>query len=274
MQKKIACVNDISGIGKCSLTVALPLISALRCQCCPLPTSVLSSQTGYPVYSFVDLTDSMKEYIDAWHKLNQKFDTIYSGFLGSKNQIKLVEHLINLNHGSYVVVDPILGDLGKIFPFFSEEDVFEMKKLVSMANLITPNITEANLILGRKTDFLDYTDDELLSICRELSDIGPESVVITGFIKNDEIINICYERKNDQIIKIGKHYNKISFSGTGDIFTSTITALITRGYGLSESVEIATDFIYESVGFTAKQKKFDRNDGIMFEEFLNLLFKY
>src|SRR3712207_1438690 len=100
-QNKIACINDISGLGKCSLTVAIPIISALKCQCCPLPTSVLSSQTGYPKFSFVDLTSTMDEYINVWQELKAKFDTIYSGFLGSSRQIKLVENLISNNPSSF-----------------------------------------------------------------------------------------------------------------------------------------------------------------------------
>ena len=125
-QKKIACINDISGLGKCSLTVAIPIISALKCQCCPLPTSVLSSQTGYPKFSFVDLTDSIEEYIDIWQELRANFDTIYSGFLGSSRQIKLVENLIKNNPDSFVIVDPVLADNGKMFPIFTDEDVVEM----------------------------------------------------------------------------------------------------------------------------------------------------
>lgn len=274
MQKKIACVNDISGIGKCSLTVALPIISALKCQCCPLPTSVLSSQTGYPEYTFVDLTDSMMDYIDTWHRLNQKFDTIYSGFLGSSKQIKLVEHLISLNKDSYVIVDPVLGDLGEIFPIFNENDVIEMRKLVTMADLITPNITEANLILGIDPKKLDNSDEELLNICKKLCDLGPEKIIITGVISDNYIYNVCYDKSSGKMEKIGTPFNKMSFSGTGDTFTSIVSSLITRGFDLIESVKIATDFILNAVEFTSKQENVDRNDGIMFEYFLDTLFKY
>ncbi|MEG0250314.1 MAG: pyridoxamine kinase [Peptostreptococcus sp.] len=271
MQKKVACVNDISGVGKCSLTVALPIISALKCQCCPLPTSVLSSQTGYPKYTFTDLTDSIQEYIQVWHDLGQEFDTIYSGFLGSAEQIKLVENLINLNKNSFVIVDPVLADLGVLFPIFDDNHVNEMKKLVSMANLITPNITEANLLAGRKADSFDYDDEQLLQLCRELSDLGPKSVIITGFETNGSIMNICYDSSKDTISKIGNKYNKLSFSGTGDIFTSIVTGMVTRGFDINDSVKCATDFIYDTVNYTVKDQNFDRNDGILFESFLDRL---
>lgn len=270
-QKKIACVNDISGVGKCSLTVALPIISALKCQCCPLPTSVLSSQTGYPKYTFTDLTDSMQSYIDVWHDLGQKFDTIYSGFLGSTEQIKIVENLINLNKNSFVIVDPVLADLGVLFPIFDDNHVKEMKKLVSMADLITPNITEANLLADRKSDSFDYNDEELLQLCRDLSKIGPNSVIITGFETNGCIMNICYDSSKDKITKIGNKYNKLSFSGTGDIFTSIVTAMVSRSFDINESVQCATDFIYDAVNYTVEDGDFDRNDGICFESFLHRL---
>ena len=271
MQKKIACINDISGIGKCSLTVALPIISALKCQCCPLTTSVLSSQTGYPKYSFKDLTNSMEEYIQVWQDLGREFDTIYSGFLGSRKQIQIVENFINLNKNAFVIVDPILADLGSIFPIFNDDDVDEMRNLVSMANLITPNITEANLLAKRPSDFFDYGDTSMLELCRDLSEIGPEYVIITGFEKGDKIYNICYDAKEDEICQIGVKYNNVSFSGTGDTFTSIVAGMVTRGFSIRESVQTASDFIYDAVNYTVKHENFDRNDGILFEYFLDRL---
>lgn len=273
MQKRIACINDISGIGKCSLTVALPIISALKCQCCPLPTSVLSSQTGYPKYSFVDLTDSMPDFIDTWGELKQNFDAIYSGFLGSSKQIKIVEDLINENPNSFVIVDPVLGDNGVLFPVFNAEDVYEMKKLITMADLITPNITEANLLLGNVIDDFNYSDKELLDICESLANLGPRYVVITGYEENSTINNICFDAYTKKFFKIGSQYNKVSFSGTGDIFTSIISALIVRNFTLEESVKIANDFIFESVNYTSQMEVYDRNDGILFEYFLDKLVK-
>lgn len=273
MQKKIACINDISGIGKCSLTVALPIISSLKCQCCPLPTSVLSSQTGYPHYTFVDLTEHIQDYIDTWKKLDQKFDTIYSGFLGSKKQIIQVENLINDNPDAFVVVDPILADLGEMFPIFTDEDVYEMKKLVSKADLITPNITEANLLCGRQIDFFDYDMSSLKDLCKSLAKLGPNYIIITGFTDGDNIYNITYSKNDESFNSIGTKYNKLSFSGTGDIFTSIVASLMTRDFSMVDSVKIATDFIYNAVKYTEHMEFKDRNDGILFEEFLGTLCK-
>ncbi|WP_101772977.1 pyridoxamine kinase [Peptostreptococcus faecalis] len=273
MQKKIACINDISGIGKCSLTVALPIISALKCQCCPLPTSVLSSQTGYPKYTFTDLTDGIDEYINTWSELGQTFDTIYSGFLSSSKQINLVHSLINKNKSAFVVVDPVLADHGILFPIFTENDIIDRIKLISKADLITPNLTEANLLTGRQPNKLNYTDSELLSLCKDLTDLGPNSIIVTGFESNSKIYNICYQKGDKSISKIGIDYNKVSFSGTGDIFTSIVTAMMTRGFDIEKSVTTATSFIYDAVAYTVDQGDYDRNDGIIFEYFLDRLTK-
>ena len=270
VQKKIACVNDISGIGKCSLTVALPIISALKSQCCPITTAVLSSQTGYPKYTFRDLSDDLDDYIDVLDKLEKKFDIIYSGFLGSKNQISKVKKLIK-NNSSFVVVDPVLGDNGRRFSIFDDDFLVEMKSLVSSADLITPNITEANILLDRKIDFFDYNRDELKKICIDLSNMGPNLVIITGFVKDNKIQNISYDKISDKMDIISVDYNSVSFSGTGDIFTSIITGLIARNYSLKDSVKIATKFISDAVEFTTKQNFYDRNDGILFEFFLDKL---
>lgn len=271
LQKKIACVHDISGIGKCSLTVALPIISSLKCQCIPVTTAVLSSQTGYPKYTFRDLSEDLDQYIDVLNELNQSFDCIYSGFLGSKNQIKSVERLINYNKNALVVVDPVLGDNGNRFSIFDDEFVSEMKTLVEMADLITPNITEANLLLDRKIDHMNYTDTELKEICIKLSKMGPKYIVITGFVRDNQIYNICYDSTTDTIDMIGVDYNEISFSGTGDTFTSIIVAMMARGLQLENAVDAATNFIKKSVDYTAQQGNLDRNDGILFEYFLSEL---
>lgn len=271
MQNKIACVNDISGLGKCSLTVALPIISALKCQCCPMPTSVLSAQTGFSDYSLVDLTDNMDIYLKKWSKLDVKFDAIYSGFLSSVKQIGIVEKLISNYPEAMVVIDPIMGDNGLLFRTFTIKFVQKMKRLVSSADLITPNITEANLLLGRKIDKLNYTDKELKELCIDLANMGPKMIVITGVISDGTIYNISYEKDGDKFDKIGTPYDGKSYSGTGDIFTSIITALVVRGFDLKEAIEKATDFISTSVAETSKDENRDRNMGICFEPFIDML---
>lgn len=267
MLKKVAAINDLSGIGKCSLTVAIPILSALKVQCCPFPTAILSSQTGFSEYTFLDLTKEMKEYSSTWKKLNLEVDTICSGFLGSIDQIDIVINFIKENPNAFVIVDPVLGDNGLLYPVFDKDSCKKMKELVKHSDLITPNITEACLLLNK--DFKkDFSENEIISIAKDLSNIGPQKVIITGIAKDNMIYNLSYDKANDKYFTYGLEYNKCSYSGTGDIFVSIICGLITNGYNLDFAVKTASDFIYKCVSYTSKYKV-DRNHGVMFEMFLN-----
>ena len=267
MLKKVAAINDLSGIGKCSLTAAIPILSALKVQCCPFPTAILSSQTGFSEYTFLDLTKEMKKYSDTWKKLNLELDTIYSGFLGSIEQIDIVINFIKENPKSFVIVDPVLGDNGFLYPIFNEYTCKKMKNLVKHSNLITPNITEACLLLNKKLK-KDFSENEIVNIAKNLSDLGPEKVIITGITKDNMIYNLSYDKINNKSFTYGLEYNKCSYSGTGDIFVSIICALVTRNYDLDFAVKTASDFIYKCVSYTSKYEN-DRNQGVMFEMFLN-----
>lgn len=267
MLKKVAAINDLSGIGKCSLTVAIPILSALKVQCCPFPTAILSSQTGFSEYTFLDLTKEMENYSNTWKNLNLKIDTICSGFLGSINQIDIVNNFIKENPKAFVIVDPVLGDDGLLYPIFNEETCIKMKDLVMNSNLITPNITEACLLLNKKFK-KDFSHDEIINIAKDLSNLGPEKVIITGIIRDEKIYNLSYDKNTNKSFTYGLEYNKCSYSGTGDIFVSIICGLITNNYDLDVSVKIASDFIYKCVSYTSKYEN-DRNQGVMFEMFLN-----
>ncbi|WP_343343199.1 pyridoxamine kinase [Terrisporobacter petrolearius] len=267
MLKKVAAINDLSGIGKCSLTVAIPILSTLKVQCCPFPTAILSSQTGFSEYTFLDLTDEMKKYSNTWKNLNLEIDTICSGFLGSIDQIDIVSNFIKENPQSFVIVDPVLGDDGVMYPIFSEKTCEEMKNLVIHSNLITPNITEACLLLNKEFR-KNFSEKEIINIAKDLSDLGPEKVIITGIIRNEMIYNLSYDRKTNKSFTYGLKYNKCSYSGTGDIFVSIICGLITNNYDLDFAVKTASDFIYKCVSYTSKYEN-DRNQGVMFEMFLN-----
>ena len=266
MIKKVAAINDLSGIGKCSLTVALPILSALKVQCCPLPTAILSSQTGFSEYTFLDLTNEIENY-NTWKKLNLNIDTICSGFLGSIHQIDIVINFIKENKDALVIVDPVLGDGGILYPIFNEETCSKMKDLVKYSDLITPNLTEACL-LTNKDYHEDYSEDELINIAKSLCELGPNKVIITGIIKNDMIYNLSYDSIKDKSLLYGLKYNNRSYSGTGDIFVSIISALVTNGFDLDFAVKTASDFIYRCISYTSTYET-DRNHGVMFEMFLN-----
>lgn len=267
MLKRVAAINDLSGIGKCSLTVAIPILSALKVQCCPFPTAILSSQTGFSEYTFLDLTEEMRKYSNTWKNLKLEIDTIYSGFLGSLDQIDIVSNFIKENSQAFVIVDPVLGDDGLLYPIFNEETCNKMKNLVMHSNLITPNITEACLLLDKELK-KDFVEEEIIDIAKDLSNLGPEKVIITGIIMDEMIYNLSYDRETDKSFMYGLKYNKCSYSGTGDIFVSIICGLITNDYDLEFAVKVASDFIYKCISYTCKYEN-DRNQGVMFEMFLN-----
>ncbi|MEF9990514.1 MAG: pyridoxamine kinase [Romboutsia sp.] len=267
MLKKVAAINDLSGIGRCSLTVAIPILSSLKVQCCPFPTAILSSQTGYPEFTFLDFTKHMNQYSSVWKSLKQEFDCIYSGFLGSKDQIQIVTNFIKENNSPFIVVDPVLGDNGELYPVFTEDMCHKIKDLVKLSHLTTPNLTEACFLTNRDYTKSTFTRNELIEIAKDVSSLGPDKVVITGIIEDDNILNLGYDKENNSIFFTSVKYNNCSYSGTGDIFTSILCGLLLNNHDLNFSVNHATDFIYKVINYT-HQFETDRNDGVMFENFL------
>lgn len=268
--KKVAAVHDLAGIGRCSLTAAIPILSVLGVQACPLPTAILSCQTDYPNFHFFDFTNEMKPYIDTWNGMELKFDGIYSGFLGSEDQINIVIDLIEKHKEALIVVDPVMGDNGEKYKTYTVEMCNRVKELVRHADVVTPNLTECCILTDRKYD--DITnEDSLLDIAKEIAELGPEKVVITGFIKGDEVITFAYDKKNNKSFFVYSSYNKKSYSGTGDIFTSIICGMLVNGFEFKKSVEKACDFIEKAVDITALENANEKN-GILFEPLLKELF--
>lgn len=183
-QKKIAMINDLSGYGRCSLTVAIPLLSAMGIQCCPVPTSILSNHTGFPVWFFDDYTDKMGAYLEKWRELALTFDGIATGFLGSERQIQMVMEAIAQfkTPDTRVIVDPIMGDHGKAYATYTPKMCREMEKLVRLADVVTPNVTESCILTGREYKAWGWSRKELEAMAREIQAMGPGFVVITGVV--------------------------------------------------------------------------------------------
>lgn len=268
--KKVATINDLSGIGRCSLTAAIPVLAALGVQCCPFPTAVLSSQTEFDKYTFLDITDEMIRYKETWNELGIKFDCIYSGFLGSEKQIDIVLDFAEEKENSLIVVDPVMGDNGLLYDTFTEEMCKKMKRLVSIANIVTPNLTEACILTGEVYHKYGTSNEQVMKIARGIASMGPEKVIITGIIRENKIYNYAYDRNEDKFFVVESEFNHESYSGTGDIFTSIIIGLLLNGHDLNYSIKNATNFIYNAINFTSK---FNSNpkEGIMFELFLKEL---
>jgi len=269
-QKKIAIINDFSGFGRCSITVALPIISAMKVQCCPVPTAIFSNHTGFPSYFFDDYTEKMESYIKEWKKLKLRFDGISTGFLGSKEQIEIVMNFFRdfRTKDNIIIVDPVMGDYGKTYTTFSKEMCLEMKRLVNYADILTPNITEACILTD--TQYQEkWKVAQIMEIACKLRQMGPEKIVITGVIQGDFIANFCFEKGQEPKMLRG-HRVGTQRSGTGDIFASVIAADAINGVPFRQSVKKASNFIKKCL-----QRSIELNipvtDGVCFEEVLSSL---
>lgn len=266
-QKKIAVINDFSGFGRCSISVALPVISMLRIQCCPLPTSIFSNHTGFPSYFFDDYTAKMPAYIAQWKELGLQFDGICTGFLGSKEQIRIVTDFFKdfKTEKNLVIVDPVMGDYGKTYSTYTQDMCLEMKKLVSYADILTPNVTEACILTDtpyqEKFRLKDYE-----SMALSLSKQGPKKIVITGIVQGDFIANYCFEEGQPPKI-IRSHKVGTQRSGTGDIFAAIIAADAVNGVPFRDSVKKASRFIKKCI-LKSIELDIPLTDGVCFEEVL------
>ena len=269
-QKKIAVINDFSGFGRCSIAVALPIISTLKIQCCPLPTSIFSNHTGFDSFFFDDYTDKMPLYINEWKKLGLQFDGITSGFLGSKKQIEIVTQFFKdfKTKENIIIVDPVMGDYGKIYATYTKEMCEEMKELVQYADIITPNITE--LCILTDTPYQEkWKISELEKMTEELAEKGPEKIVVTGIVQKEFIANFCYEKgKPSKTLRC--HRVGTQRSGTGDVFSSIIAADAVNQVPFDKSVKKASNFIKKCI-LKSIEMDIPVTDGVCFEELLQTL---
>ena len=270
-QKKLAIINDFSGFGRCSLTVALPIISVMKVQACPVPTSIFSNHTAYPSFFFDDYTSRMQPYIDEWKKLGLSFDGILSGFLGSVEQIQIVTRFFRDFKGpeTTIIVDPIMGDDGSLYRTYTRQMCVEMRRLIAYADIITPNLTEACFLTETPYHAGPQHMKELAALAEKLSAMGPEKVVITGICQGDSIANYCYERGKEPRIR-RSHKVGTTRCGTGDVFSSIIAADAVNKVEFSSSVKKASSFVKRCI---EKSVELDipREDGVCFEEFLKRL---
>ena len=269
-QKKIAVINDFSGFGRCSIAVALPILSVMKVQCCPLPTSIFSNHTGFPSYFFEDYTSRMVPYMQEWKKLDLHFNGICSGFLGSKEQIEIVKKFFKefKTEETQIIVDPVMGDYGKPYPSYTEEMCGEMKKLVEFADILTPNVTEACVLTD--TPYKEkWKIEEIQEMAEKIHAMGPKKIAITGIVQGGFIANFCYE-EGQQPKVLRTHKEGTQRSGTGDIFASIIAADAVNGVPFYKSVKKASDFIKKCI-IRSQELDIPLTDGVCFEEVLGKL---
>ncbi len=270
-QKKIAVINDISGFGRCSAAVSLPVISHMRVQACLLPTSIFSNHTGFPSYYYNDFTDKMPRFMEEWKKLDLRFEGIASGFLGSAEQIEIVREFIRQfrDDRTQVIIDPVMGENGKAYPTYTEEMCDKMKHLVEYADILTPNVTEACMLTGMPFKDKNWQRKELLEMMARLRELGAKKIVVSGLDSGQFISNAVSENHGECKLIRQKRVGKVR-SGTGDIFSSIIAADCVNGVDFETSVRKAAAFVQECIRVT---ERFDipETDGVCFEEVLHKL---
>lgn len=272
---RVAAIHDLSGFGRASLTVAIPVLSSMGFQVCPMPTAVLSSHTeGFFDYSFLDLTAEMQRFVEHWQRLGLRFDGIYSGFLGSVHQADIVAQCIDTLRAPHgiVVVDPVLGDNGIVEPTMNMDMVRRMQFLVSKADVITPNFTEMALLLDEP--YVETMEQStLLAHLRRLADMGPRIVVVTSVhVKDSEKVRsvVAYDREQDAFWKVDCRYIPAHYPGTGDTFASVLTGSLLQGDSLPIAMDRAVHFVTMGIRATFGHGLPSR-EGILLEGVLPLL---
>ena len=293
---RLAMINDIAGFGRCSTTVSLPVISVMKVQVCPVPTSVLSNHLGFPLCHFDDYTSHMRDYIKIWKELGLTFDGLYCGFLGNEEQIDIVREFVEMFRPPLFLLDPVMGDHGRAYSSITETHIQKMKELLPLADIITPNITEACLLTGTPWKDGEWTMQELSGLCLKLATLCQTdstlslsehfhdasnsvidtsrtvsrrtSIVITGIRQGDSLVNFLW---NDGVYTtVSTPIAGASRPGTGDIFASILAADAVRGETLLSSVQKAANFVGLCIAGSEKAGT-PVQEGVVFEKYLAAL---
>ena len=264
--KRIMTVQDISCVGKCSLTVALPIISAAGVEAGVLPTAVLSTHTAFPKFTFCDLTDEIQPISDTLNELAIDFDAIYTGYLGSHKQLSLVGDFIDRfkKEDTFVLIDPVMADHGVLYKGFTEDFARNMATLAGKADLVVPNITEAAFMLGVPYT-PDYDEDYIKWLLRELTGLGCPRAALTGIsFEEDKIGVYYYDSTTDEYFSYFNEKLPVAYHGTGDVYASAALGAIMSGMSIPDALSVAVDFTLESMRETEKDEN-RRFYGVNFE---------
>ena len=262
---RVAAVHDMCGYGKCSLGVAIPVLSAAGCDVCPVPTGLFSSHTAFPGWYMHDTTEMLSDYLDAWGKIGVEIDAVYSGFLGAPEQVDRIRDIYVSYPGALRVVDPVMADHGKVYPTYTPELCAAMAELACGADILTPNLTEAAIILGEQWAGTDISDAEAHRLIDALIAKGAKHVVLKGIQrKGDNLIRNFVAGENCNFFEAQNEYLPYMLHGTGDLYCSCLLAAVMAGRSLQSAVEFAGNFVHDAMIVSAQQPDF-KNRGVSFE---------
>ncbi len=269
---RCAAVHDLSGLGRCSLSVILPAMSVMGVQVCPLPTAVLSTHTGgFGAPARRDLTDYLTEALAHYRALGLPMECIYTGYLGGVRQVALCQALFAEYPHAMKVVDPVMGDHGKLYHGFTPELVQGVRELATHADVITPNLTEAALLLGEEPNTAPLSLGQARSLLARLSALGPRVTVITGAaLTTGEYANLCYDKERGGYWKSVSEYLPVRYPGTGDLFAAVLTAGLMQGDSPAMAMDRATRYVEITVKTTFGYGA-DPREGVMLERTLGWL---
>lgn len=251
--KRILTIQDISCVGKCSLTVALPIISAFGVETAVLPTAVLSTHTAFKGFTFRDLTCDMNNICKHWKEQNISFDALYTGYLGSFEQLEIVNNIFSefKNEKNFILVDPVMGDNGKLYPGFNQKFADAMAKLCKNADIVVPNLTEASFMLKEQYIPIGYDKEYVENLLKKLCGLGAKKAVLTGINFNDGKLGVySYDSETKEYFSYFREHLPKSFHGTGDVFASSLCGALSIGNNLNESIKIAVDYTVKCIANT------------------------
>lgn len=264
---RIAAIHDLCGYGKCSLGVAIPVLSAAGCDVCPVPTGLFSSHTAFPGWYMHDTTDILPDYLEAWKGIGVDIDAVYSGFLGAPEQVDIIKSVYETYGHALRVVDPVMADNGKVYPTYTPELCDAMAGLANGADILTPNLTEASIILGIDWPGADIDEDTVKKMLDGLLERGAKNVVLKGIEHGDGKIHNYIAGESVDFTMTTNELLPYKLHGTGDLFASALLAAVMAGKELGQATVFASDFVVDAMKVTAHQPDF-QNRGVSFEPLL------
>ena len=264
---RVAAVHDMCGYGKCSLGIAIPVLSAAGIDVCPVPTALFSAHTKFPVFYMHDTTDMLNDYLDAWQQESIELDGIYSGFLGSAEQVAVIQRLYREYPNALRIVDPVMGDGGKQYPTYTDELCQAMAGLVNGADILTPNLTETSILTGIPYEGQDVDESFIRHNAEKLLEMGAKTVVLKGVVHAGENVirnYIASAEDNGAVEEVTSELLPYMLHGTGDLFASGLTAAIYAGRDVRDAVDFAGELVRDAMKVTREQPDYEVR-GVSFE---------